>query len=400
LVFTVSRAVARLGAVAAGLVVAGALAAPAHAAAGLVVAGAPAAPAHAAPVHAAPVHAAAVHAVAAGAVAAGADLEVAVTGTTIAGGGGTKLAKAVVTNHGPDTPSDVVLTVDKSALDETKVHLIVGSDCTLAASLMTCPIDPEDVPDSGGSLGFLFELERQGLASGGAGSLTVSVDSATPDPATGNNEVTVAVAISTSGADLVIVAFDVHASDGTSPIPPGDTSELIGFFANQGDVASVGLTIVISLPEHVTFAEIFSDCTYSADNRVATCTDATFPLDPGDGFPFAVAVKVAADAPGPGALAGGLTTVTALGVRPPDVPEVAPARFPSFLKRVVPNLVPDVDPTDNEDAFAVFVAAVPDLPVTGSRAGLYAVSGAGLLVLGAMLVLLARLRVRRPTTVA
>jgi LPXTG-motif cell wall-anchored protein len=148
----------------------------------------------------------------------------------------------------------------------------------------------------------------------------------------------------------------------------------------------------VTLPEHVTLARTSSGCTYSADNRVATCTSEGAVLPPRrppdiDAITLAWAVTVAADAPGPAARQGGRITVEALDAGPPDIPQLRSA-LPDYMRWVSLDELPDVDPTDNENAFAVFVAG--QLPVTGARTGLYALSGVGLLVLGALIVVLAR----------
>jgi LPXTG-motif cell wall-anchored protein len=257
------------------------------------------------------------------------------------------------------------------------------------------------VPPPGGELEFGIPLEPEAGASGAAGTLTASVESAVADPNAGNNSKTVNVNVGNSGVDLLVVAFDVYASDG-SPVPLGGTSQVDGIIINFGDLAAAGIKIVVTLPEHVTFAETEPDCTYSADNRMATCLyddiilfPNPFPPDDDDYLEVYWPVTVAADAPGPAALQGGLMTVTAIDVVQPEGPDVRSA-LPKNMRWVSPDDIPDVDPTDNEDPFAVFIAG--DLPVTGARTGLYALSGVGLLMLGALVVVLARRR--RPVPVA
>jgi LPXTG-motif cell wall-anchored protein len=338
----------------------------------------------------------------------GADLSVRFTGTTIAAFSDGKFGKLTIRNDGPGTPTGVLVKFDVSALDDAKIDFMLASECDVAGDVITCGVADADVPPPGGESEFDIPLKREAGASGAAGSLTASVESA-GDPETGNNAQTVNVHVGNSGVDINVIAFDVYALDGadeptTDPVPLGGTSRVFGSIINYGDLAAAGIRIVVTLPEHVTFAETEPDCTYSADNRVATCIydDITlfptpFPPNPDEDYLGVYwPVRVAADAPGPTALQGGLMTVTAIDIIQPEGPEVRSA-LPKNMRWITPDGVPDVDPGDNEDPFAVFIAG--DLPVTGFRTGLYALSGAGLLILGALIVVLARRR-RRLVTVA
>jgi LPXTG-motif cell wall-anchored protein len=332
----------------------------------------------------------------------GADLSINFTGTTIAPFSDGKFGKVTIRNDGPGTATGVVVKFDVSALDDSKVDLDPGS-CAVAGDEVSCSIPDAFSPPPGGELEYGIPLEPEAGASGAAGSLTASVESATADPNAGNNSKTVNVNVGDHGVDLLVVAFDVYDADGVSPVPLGGTSQVNGIIINFGDMAAAGIKIVVTLPEHVTFAETEPDCTYSADNRVATCLydDITlfpnpFPPANDDYLEVFWPVRVAADAPGPAALQGGLMTVSAIDILQPEGPEVR-SPLPRTMRWITPDAIPDVDPTDNEDPFAVFIAG--DLPVTGFRTGLYALSGVGLLILGALIVVLARRR-RRPVTVA
>jgi LPXTG-motif cell wall-anchored protein len=330
----------------------------------------------------------------------GADLSIAFAGTTIAPFAGEKFGKVTISNAGPGTATGVELTFDISALTTSEVQVGPDPDCTPAGTEVTCVIDDAFAPPPGGDLEFLIPLALQAGASGSAGSLTATVSSATTDPDTSNNSKTVAVNVAAEpGTDLLVLAADVYTSEG-DPIPPGASGELLYAFFNQGDLAAVGVKVVVILPEHVTFASTLPECTYSADNRVATCTyDSVFlpfSVDPSkSGMGQLLPVNVASDAPGPAALPGGIVTAAAIDVQQPDVPEIRP--LPGTARWLTPEEIADIDPGDDEDPFAVFIAG--DLPVTGSRTALYAVSGAGLLLMGALIVLLARRR-RRAVTVA
>jgi LPXTG-motif cell wall-anchored protein len=328
------------------------------------------------------------------AAAAAGDLSISFTGTTIAALSGGKFGKVTIRNDGPGTPTGVEVTFDISALDTTKVQFSVVTGCVLAGDEITCSIDDEDVPPPGGENEFPIPLERQLGASGAAGSATATVSSAETDPNTGNNSTTANVNVGDSGVDVQVIALDVYALDSggfstTDPVPPGGSSDLDVIFFNFGDLAVAGLRVTVSLPEHVTFATSDAGCTYSADGRQAECLFPGIVLPTPGIFALPFPVNVSASAPGPVALQGGLVTAEALGVEEQEVPEAR--NLPKNMRRVnQADLPPDVDPSDNEDPFAVHVGA--DLPVTGFKAGLYAMSGAGLLLLGALIVVLARRR--------
>jgi LPXTG-motif cell wall-anchored protein len=337
----------------------------------------------------------------------GADLSVRFTGTTIAAFSDGKFGKLTIRNDGPGTATGVVVKFDVSALDDSKIDFLLSSLCDVAGDIVTCTPTADSVPPPGGESDFDVPLARQAGASGAAGTLTATVESA-DDPNAGNNSQTVNVNVGNSGVDLVVFAPDVYALAGpleytSDPVPLGGTSRVFGSIFNFGDLAADGVKIVVTLPEHVTFAETEPDCTYSADNRVATClyTDVTLfptppePPDSDDDFLFVWwPVNVSADAPGPAALPGGLMTAEAIDILQPEGPAVR-STLRGNKRWMSLDEIPDVDPGDNEDPFAVFVAG--DLPVTGARTGLYALAGAGLLLLGALIVVLARLRRRAVT---
>jgi LPXTG-motif cell wall-anchored protein len=337
-----------------------------------------------------------------------ADVSVRFAGTTIASLSDGKFGKMTIRNDGPGTATGIVVVFDASALDGSKIFFNLSPGCVLASATFTCTFDDDQVPPPGGETDFPVPIRRKaGALPGPAGSISVTVSSDTNDPNSANNSQTANVVIGATGVDLVVVAFDVYALDSvgdptTDPVPLGGSSRVDGFIFNFGDLAAAGIKVVVTLPEHVTFAETEPDCTYSADNRVATCnyTDVTLfpspvPPDSDDDVLYVWwPLNVATDAPGPTALQGGSMVVSAIDILQPEVPKVR-SSLPRNMRWLEPAEIPDVDPTDNNDPFAVFVAG--DLPVTGAQAGLYAMSGAGLLMLGVIIVVLARRR-RHATT--
>jgi len=328
------------------------------------------------------------------------DLSVRFEGTTIAALAPGKFSKLTIRNDGPGAGTGVKVTFDVSALDDGKIEFDLSPDCSTVGDEVTCAFDDSDIPPAGGETEVPIPIGRKASATPGpAGSIKATISSDTNDPNSGNNSQTVNVVVGTSGADVQVVAFDVYALDGagdptTDPVPLGGSSEVQGIIFNWGDMTAVGIKVVVTLPEFVTFGEVEPDCTYSADNRVATCTYDDVVLGFFQFLGVFWPVNVAADAPGPTALQGGSMVVSAIDVRSENIPEAR--ALPKNMRRIAPDDVPDVDPSDNTDPFAVFVAG--DLPVTGAQAGLYAMSGAGLLVLGVLIVLLARRRRNAPAT--
>jgi hypothetical protein len=274
-----------------------------------------------------------------------------------------------------------------------------------------------------------FKLERAPGGSGAGGSITATLlTTAVPvDENQGSVTLTVEVPgkdkVPTHGVDLLLATHDVYqlGADGYTdkPVPPGGVSAVIAGFGNFGDTGAEGVKVTVRLPAHVTFAEAEEGCTYTADNQSVTCdyTDLAVapvstdpdPTDDNDGvistagawFP----VKVAADAPGPAVLTGGTFTATPLGAAKAGVSALgrtATAHRPKGLKPLAANAFKDADPTDNTAGFAVHVGPRPaggagggtgtELPITGTRAGLFGGLGAAALLLGVGLAVLARRR--------
>jgi hypothetical protein len=333
-----------------------------------------------------------------------ADLGVTFTGSTIAADSSGKLGFIHLTNHGPSAATNVVITFDVSGLDESKIDFFLGGICTHVGDTVTCPVSDDALAGVGGTADLEVPLGRQPGASGAAGNLVVSVSSDTADPVSSNNSATAAVSVGNSGVDLIVEAEDVYADPETrTPINPGANGELGAFIANMGDLAAVGLTVTVHLPEHTTLATTEPGCVNAADARSTVCTYNDVVLQPVDVdsdhallivvFP----ITVAADAPGPGALPDGTVAVEAHDSAKPTNPDV-PSLLPSNVKwRSLDSI--DIDTTDNTDGFAVFVAApAPPLPVTGFKAGLYGGIGAAAVALGVVLFLVGRRRRTRMVT--
>lgn len=310
-------------------------------------------------------------------------------------------------NAGPGVATDTEVTVDWSKLDPelVKIDPAQFEGCDITGETAVCAIGDGA---AGETLPLPLTIDRvPGATVGPAGSFTVSVRSAAPDPNEANNSDTVEVEVVDSGVDLTAVAFDVYAisqQGEPSPVVPGHTAPLFWFLANQGDRAAKGISYSITLPEHVTFVDNFEGCAPSAGKRTLVCQYPDAVLEPGDALfdETGTTVKVSEDAPGPVVLKGGLLKGSAMGaVDVSTLRAKAASVAPNGLQVAsAAELRKEIDPGDNDASFSVFVAAKggagggagPTLPVTGVHAGL--IGGVGLLVVvaGTAMFLVARRR--------
>lgn len=360
-----------------------------------------------------------------------ADLELRVSGTTIAVGAPDKDGVLKILNHGPDDATGVALLYDVSQLDATKVQLAGLDACTdVGGGQFLCGIDP-DLVKANTDERLAVQLVKTPAASGAAGAITIAVQHAGTDPTLANNTVTVPVTVSGTGPDLRTLALDVYqeSTEQTEPVPAGGTARVWAFVQNQGDATTQGLTATVTLPPSVSFAETLAGCAYNG--QTATCTRNDVSLvpahqddpeneddPPSSGWLF-WNVKVAAAAK-VGALTGGSVSVAPIAV--PSVLSAPVAGRVGFSQVGPAGIELDVDPTDNVDAYTVFVGAAVSpspspsptpsspapspspspgggggsLPITGAPAAGLAATGLAALVAGLALVLLARRR--RPTS--
>jgi LPXTG-motif cell wall-anchored protein len=348
--------------------------------------------------------------------AADADLGVSLSGTTIAATSSGKVFDVTITNGGGGTATGVTVTFDLSGLDQDRVEFVVptGEDgaevCDVDGDIVTCGV--QDVPD-GQNLDLGAELTRLG-GTGEAGTITVSVGHDGTDPNESNNLASADVTVGDSGPDLFVYApdvpFNLETNQTEGSVAPGGTTRLYYVIGNQGDVATTGLKVTVTLPPQIAFVEVEEDCEYNADNTVATCTYEDLPLvpveeeDPANDVFSArlffndLRVDPDADVPAPSALAGGI-----VAVEPIVAEEQAPTRrqaaaLPDNVLEVPESL--DVDRSDNTDEFSVYVAAASggggggdgELPITGAKAGLFGGVGLAVLAAGAVLLVIARRR--------
>lgn len=343
---------------------------------------------------------------------ADADLAVDITGTTIAANADGKFGALTLRNNGPADVDGAVVAFDISGLDQTKVVLDLPAECTHEATMITCGIDV--IIPSGGSQDLDLPLTRQQGATGAAGQLTATVSHAGTDPDSSNDSKTVDVSVGGSGPDFFAFAPDVYQLDEDQnftdePIVVGGSSRVYVLVVNQGDGGGQGVRMTITLPEHVTFTEPEPDCTHAAGDSTTTCEYETITLIPADqdteegddktaGLWFFFPIEVAAGAPAPGALTGGEASAFAMAAEAGVGLLAAPALPDNATEEPPGDEFFDVDPSDNTDGFAVFVAKPASsgtggsLPITGVQVGVIGAVGVAVIGAGAVLLVLARRR--------
>jgi LPXTG-motif cell wall-anchored protein len=102
---------------------------------------------------------------------------------------------------------------------------------------------------------------RQGAPSGEAGSVTVTIDGDQDDANPGDDTTSFPVTVIASGPDLAVAAADLNTAN--RRVGPGDTAPLYTGVMNEGDSPASDFTFSVDLPTGATFAEQYSDCTYT-----------------------------------------------------------------------------------------------------------------------------------------
>ncbi|MCW6004752.1 hypothetical protein K1W54_09155 [Micromonospora sp. CPCC 205371] len=337
-----------------------------------------------------------------------ADVLVKPLSTKIAVDAGMKFFRFDFKNEGPGVATDTTLTFDLSGLDPNVVDFNPEEIGDEDVKLVKATEDEIVIEIGDGAPGETLPVAlpivlKDDAETGPAGSFKVSIKSSAPDPDESNNSATIPVEVVESGPDLTTIAYDVRAEDG-EPVEPGATAPFFWSVANEGDQTVKGVALQITLPKHVTFVEDYPACTTTPDRRILTCENPGIEMEPGYGIEETIPVKVSADAPGPVTLSGGLLKAVGTSVIQPELARGAKAAkiLGSFEVAPIDEESPaDVDPADNTAEFAVFVGGTGgggggggDLPVTGVQAGL--IGGVGLAVLaggGALLVMSRRRKV-------
>ncbi|MER7420123.1 LPXTG cell wall anchor domain-containing protein [Micromonospora peucetia] len=326
-----------------------------------------------------------------------------------------------ISNRGTGTPTELVVKADVSKVDFDKALIApFTGDCTLDGDdrpeLVTCKVAKEDIPGPGETAEVLVFVVKNPDAAKEAYSAPVTFSIESPDDTDkSNNSARANVEITTdSGVDLGVVVRDVKTrfdldtgEEQDAPVRPGDGAIVLGEVVNQGDMIGQGIRLTFQLPKGVAFALPMEGCTVSTDKRNAVCEDKAFQFEPRMGMFLEMPVVVDKGVKAPSTLPGGSLQAEALGSLPVGSPlarkttriaigktEVVGAGDPRFA---------DLDPTDNQDDYAVVVAAGTGgeggggdddggLPVTGAQTTLIGGIGGAVLVAGAVMFMMARRR--------
>jgi hypothetical protein len=315
----------------------------------------------------------------------GADVEFTVVGNTVVEAAG-KPVWVRLFNKGPATAENIVVKVDISDVDTSKVEPVVPASCSEPdGGIFLCSVGslvPGET-NSGFSPFDIISLGKGEDARGSAGSFTVEVTSDTPDPNGDNNKkVQVPLTVKPYAYDINVTVQDIWAGLGGEPNPvaPDTEAPLVASFSNTGSATLISPVWQVSLPPFVTFVSAVGDgiCTFNAPKTVASCKAEGVPIPRNGTFGSFFTVKVAKDAPGPAAITGGIADGGALGTEPEDVPmeeavalAAAKGLKLSAMTAAQRNAVDgggDADPSDSVAAFSAHVAANPaDLAISATK---------------------------------
>ncbi|GIJ23373.1 hypothetical protein [Micromonospora lutea] len=352
------------------------------------------------------------------AYAAGTETDLALTaaGTRATDGVEAKVGWAKIANQGEGTPTKVLVKVDTSKVDDSKliVASVTEGGCEVTGDtkpeLWVCELDKEEIPGPGETTEVPIVLFKaaEGVTGPYQAPVTISIESS-DDTDESNNSVEINVELTPeSGVDLGVIVpdvktrIDLETLDEDGPVHPGDRTVFWSEIANQGDLTAQGLKLTYQLPKGVSFLPV-EGCEISSDKRRAVCEDDTFLLERDTVLVVPLAVEVGKGVEAPVTLTGGSLEAVAFGALSPDARISQQATKPGFGKAEVREIkeseFADIDPTDNSDDFAVVVAATSGgggggggLPVTGVQAGLIGGIGAGVVLAGVAMFLVARRR--------
>ncbi|KAB1910932.1 hypothetical protein [Micromonospora sp. AMSO31t] len=372
---------------------------------------------------------------------AGTDLTVDLAGGTIPLGVTKKTLHLKISNRGDATPTQVVVRVDASELDPSSFKIMLWptggpGECDGDFSGWYCDLAQDQLPGPGETMDLaVLATVQTGEPLAGRIKVTVDVKPVDTNPADNTKWFPIEV-VDHSEADLSVIAPDVTqsvriAADGslksTGTLNPGETGAVRYTIANQGRKPVDGVKVELRLPTGATFTTPPGECVLGEAGRAAVCTYDRLALvpvdqdtDPNDQIHSAVElyhlVTVSAATKAPITLRNG--TVRVEGLSDPQSDRSGPARS-DLPKNAVAVRAADVDDSDNQDGFAVVVAANSSgggsggdpgdgggagggsgggaggggsLPITGSQVGLTAGTGLAMLVGGGVLLLLTRRR--------
>jgi hypothetical protein len=311
----------------------------------------------------------------------GADVEFRVAGNTVIQSAG-KPVWLQLFNGGPATAENIVVKVDISKVDTSKLEAQAPASCGEPdGGIFLCSVGSLVPGETNTGFSPFDIVAVTDGATGGAGSFTVEVTSDTPDPRGENNKkIEVPLTVADPAYDLVVQTQDIWAALGGEPTPvaPGDTAPFVVNFFNVGTDTVVDPVWQVSLPPFVTFVkeEGSSNCTFNEPKTVASCKIVGVPLPEDLGMNSLFTVKVAKDAPGPAALVGGIVDGGALGRSDASPEEAATLAASKGLKLTKVTAVQkrqidggnDADPSDNVAFFSAHVAANPaDLAISATK---------------------------------
>jgi hypothetical protein len=325
---------------------------------------------------------------------AGADVQFRVVGNTVVEAAG-KPVFVQLENNGPDTADNIVVKVDISKVDPSKVEARVPAGCSdPAGGIFLCSVGSLTPGET--NTGFSpFDIIGVKGAAGDAGSFSVEVTSDTPDPNPGNNKkVDVPLTVKPWAYDFTVAVQDIWdvQDGGAKPVKPGGEVPFVVQFYNTGEATALDPVWQVSLPPYVTFVSEDENlsgvdanfCTFNEPRTVARCKASGIEVPRAGVFGSIFTVRVAKDAPGPAALTGGIVAGGALGTKKdqPLPPEEAISLAASKGLKLSQSTAQqrsaaaagsngggDADPSDNVARFSAHVAANgADLAVTATSA--------------------------------
>ncbi|RLP94265.1 cell wall anchor protein, partial [Micromonospora sp. BL4] len=251
---------------------------------------------------------------------------------------------------------DVRVTVETKGLNR-KVGVLAWDGCEFAGTTFSCLLG--DLA-AGTTEDFGIPLFSTG-GRGEAGTLVVTISSATADPNLDDNTVEHDITVAKPGYDLttwvqdvyadVVVDGDTAGESGRKPVALGATAPLDWAVYNDGSRKATGLAYGITLPAGVTFAELPEGCVEQPLNGLANayCEDSGVVLKPGQFYTADVRVKIGADVTQP-VLRPGFLFAAGL-----DAAQGTPEEQPQVATSTQRRTFTETDDGDNSAQFDVFV---------------------------------------------
>ncbi|MET8524663.1 cell wall anchor protein [Micromonospora sp. NPDC005172] len=252
---------------------------------------------------------------------------------------------------------DIRVTVETKGLKNRKVGVLVPDGCDVTGTTFTCLLG--DLA-GGTTEDFGIPIFSTG-GRGDAGTLVVSISSATSDPSPRDNKVRHDITVAKPGYDLTTWVQDVYADvavdgdeageTGLKPVKAGGTAPLDWAVYNDGSRKATGVAYGITLPAGVTFAELPEGCVEQPLGGFANayCEDTGVVLKPGQFYTADVRVKVGADVTEPVLRPG---FVWAAGL---DAAQGSAEEEPRVASGAQRRAFTETDEVDNTAQFDVFV---------------------------------------------